>query len=175
MKRFLYIGLCLIPFVTGCTQYCIHIKTIPPGEYGIYLNKKSLGKMPPLGDTVVNSGKLSVLSPAIIEVKNDTSYGRIGMDYNATATQMVNVCSVESHVHGYLQKYDVTFLFDIRHTPYTLCEKDFDPKNEDRVFFVKPPQDGSVYYCVPNLKLTQGDVIKMANENDDHRLTANNR
>lgn len=170
MTRLLCMALLLVFLPQGCTRYLVHVRTIPPGEYKIYVNGKSLGTTPQQGDTVVTTEKMGILSRAVLEVKNDTSYGRIGMDYNATATRKVNVCSVKSNVHGDLEKYDVTFLFDVRHTPHALCEKDFDPQNEDRAFIVRPPQAGSVYYCALNLKLVQGDVLKMANENDDHRL-----
>ncbi|HUI90974.1 MAG TPA: hypothetical protein VLX68_01895 [Chitinivibrionales bacterium] len=163
--------LVFIFFITGCVaRYTIHIQTIPPGDYGIYINNNLLGKTSSSRDTVVHSGNNFILSPAILELKDDISYGRLCMDYNAAATKMVNVYSVNSRTDGDLQNYNVTFLFDIRHAPHALNEKFFNPYNKDFSFIIKTPPAGSVYSCFSNLSVSDDNRLRHDADSCDFNL-----
>jgi hypothetical protein len=103
------IALSLPLLLIECTTcYVCHIKTIPDGEYQVFLNGELQGNTLPNGDTTIETGPVSVYKKQVVELAKDTLRAKLVMDYSGNTNERENVVKASSSVKSH-QEYQVLF------------------------------------------------------------------
>jgi hypothetical protein len=105
LKILIAVGLCGLH---GCAYYRVHIKSIPSSDYDVTINGKYRGKLPLGGDTTLDLSDVSMFKGQVLEIRKDSLYGKIRIDYNGNASEKRNVRTVGSRLENMVY-YDIVF------------------------------------------------------------------
>jgi hypothetical protein len=146
MKLYPVVVVFLSVLTFGCTtRYNIKIKTIPKGQYDIYVNKNKYGVITN-SDTSFQTEEVSMFKPLLVEIKNNESYGYANLNNNDSSN--VNYLNTYKIEYG-SGKYTLTFIFNADYVPRPFTEIDLNPKNKSKVFkFNNGINSPKVAFCI---------------------------
>jgi len=95
---------------TGCTTaYRMNIHVMPEAQYGVYINDSLQAATSPSGKANVSTGSVPLLSEPLVEVKNDSLYGRLQLRSNDKPINLVNVSSFKVRSADFTHFYEISF------------------------------------------------------------------
>ncbi len=93
--------------VTGCTSYSVNIRTFPAAKADVYVDGKRLGQTTDEGRAIITTGKRSIFSEPLLEVRKGEQCASLRMAYAKPGTKINNVVRATSKEVGFERYYDV--------------------------------------------------------------------
>ncbi len=96
-----------VAIVTGCTSYNVSIRTFPAAKADIYVDGERLGQTTDDGRAIIATGKRSIFSQPLLEVRKDGQHAQLKMAYGQAGLKIENVVRATSKTVGFDRYYDV--------------------------------------------------------------------